>query len=73
MKTNYDLKTWLILAGILAMLMLVKAVTLGLTIAAGQIIAYTQGVGENMFLAAFFGLFTIVGAVAMGLYLKNFN
>jgi len=58
---------------VLSGVMLVKAVTLGLTIAAGQIIAYTQGVGENMFLAAFFGLFTIVGAVAMGLYLKNFN
>ena len=45
----------------------------GLSIAAGQINAYVRGVGGEPSLAAFFALFTIVGAIAMGLYLKYFG
>jgi hypothetical protein len=52
--------------------MLVKAVTLGLSIAVGQIIAYAQGVGGDLFLALFFAAFTVVGLVTAGLYFKHY-
>jgi hypothetical protein len=58
---------------VLAGVMLVKAVTLGLSIAVGQVIAYAQGVGGDLFLAAFFGAFTVVGIITAGLYLKHFD
>ena len=49
---------------VLAGVMLVKAVTLGLSIAAGQIIAYSQNVGGDLFLAVFFAAFTVIGLAA---------
>lgn len=52
---------------------LVKAVTLGLSIAAGQFIAYVQDVGGDLFLAIFFVLFTLIGALALWLYLRYFQ
>lgn len=58
---------------VLAGVMLVKAVTLGLSIAAGQIIAYAQGVGGDVFLAVFFAAFTIIGLAAAGLYFKHYE
>jgi hypothetical protein len=57
---------------VLAGVMLVKAVTLGLSIAVGQIIAYAQGVGGDLFLALFFAAFTVVGLVTAGLYFKHY-
>jgi hypothetical protein len=57
---------------LLAGVMLVKAVTLGLSIAGGQIIAYAQNVGGDLFLALFFAAFTIVGLVAAGLYFRHY-
>ena len=51
--------------------MLVQAVTLGLSISVGQIIALAKGLEGDMFLAGFFLVFTLVGMAAAVLYLKN--
>jgi len=56
---------------VLSGIMLVKAVTLGLSIVAGQLIAVNRGVGGEPFLAAFFGVFTLVGLATTVLYLRN--
>jgi hypothetical protein len=58
---------------VLAGVMLVKAVTLGLSIATGQVIAYAQGVGGDVFLAVFFAVFTVIGLTAAGLYFKHYQ
>jgi hypothetical protein len=56
---------------VLAGVMLVKAVTLGLSIAGGQIIAYSQDAGGDLFLALFFTAFTVIGLVTAGAYFSH--
>ena len=46
--------------------------SLGLSIVSGQIIAYVQGVGGDLFLALFFAAFTFVGLATTGLYFEHY-
>jgi len=63
-------KLWgIILAGVL----LVQAVTLGISIAVGQVIAFFKGVEPAWELAGFFLVFTVVGAAVAIPYIRAFK